>query len=145
MYFNPMYFVFALPALILALIAQARVQSAVNKYSRVRTSRNATGAQVARAILDNAGLPTASSGRARRCRSAASRGSPWTSAICRCGTPTASRSSRAASRRSRPRGWEVRHNGDFNALAEHFPDALATSDGVCLCHVFSLSVHSSST
>ena len=57
MYFNPMYFVFALPALILALIAQARVQSAVNKYSRVRTSRNATGAQVARAILDNAGLP----------------------------------------------------------------------------------------
>ena len=57
MYFNPMYFVFALPALILALIAQARVQSDVNKYSRVRTSRNATGAQVARAILDNAGLP----------------------------------------------------------------------------------------
>ncbi|MCC7361865.1 MAG: zinc metallopeptidase [Anaerolineales bacterium] len=57
MYFNPLYFVFALPALILALIAQARVQSAVNKYSRVRTSRNATGAQVARAILDNAGLP----------------------------------------------------------------------------------------
>ena len=56
MYFDPMYFVFALPALILALIAQARVRSAVNKYSRVRTMRGVTGAQVARAILDNAGL-----------------------------------------------------------------------------------------
>jgi hypothetical protein len=56
MYFNPMYFVFALPALILAMIAQARVRSAVNKYSQVRTLRNITGAQVARAILDNAGL-----------------------------------------------------------------------------------------
>src|SRR5690349_9215010 len=56
MYFNPMYFVFALPALILAMIAQARVRSAYNKYSRVRTMRGATGAQTARAILDFAGL-----------------------------------------------------------------------------------------
>jgi Zn-dependent membrane protease YugP len=56
MYFNPMYFVFALPALILALIAQARVRSAVNKYSRVRTMRGVTGARVARALLDSAGL-----------------------------------------------------------------------------------------
>jgi Zn-dependent membrane protease YugP len=55
MYFNPMYFVFALPALILALIAQARVRSAVNKYSRVRTMRGVTGARVARALLDSAG------------------------------------------------------------------------------------------
>ncbi len=56
MYFNPMYFVFALPALILALIAQWRVSAAVNKYSRVPTSRGLTGARVARAILDSAGL-----------------------------------------------------------------------------------------
>ena len=56
MYFNPMYFVFALPALILALIAQARVRSAVSKYSKVYTGRGVTGARVARAILDNAGL-----------------------------------------------------------------------------------------
>lgn len=56
MYFDPMYFVFALPALILALIAQARVRSAVNKYSQVYTGRGVTGARVARAILDNAGL-----------------------------------------------------------------------------------------
>ncbi|MCC6190813.1 MAG: zinc metallopeptidase [Anaerolineales bacterium] len=56
MYFNPMYFVFALPALLLAMIAQARVRSAVNKYSRVRTLRGVSGAQVARALLDSAGL-----------------------------------------------------------------------------------------
>jgi Zn-dependent membrane protease YugP len=56
MYFNPWYFVFALPALILAMIAQARVRSAVNKYSRVYTGRGVTGARVARALLDQAGL-----------------------------------------------------------------------------------------
>lgn len=56
MYFDPMYFVFALPALVLALYAQWRVSSAVNKYSRVPTGRGTTGARVARAILDSAGL-----------------------------------------------------------------------------------------
>ncbi len=56
MYFDPWYFVFALPALVLALIAQARVRSTVNKYSRVFTGRGATGARVARALLDFHGL-----------------------------------------------------------------------------------------
>jgi Zn-dependent membrane protease YugP len=55
-YFDPLYFVFALPALLLALIAQWRVQAAINKYSRVPTGRGATGARVARAILDGYGL-----------------------------------------------------------------------------------------
>src|SRR5574341_367248 len=55
-YFDPLYLVFALPALLLALIAQWRVQAAVNKYSRVHTGRGATGASVARAILDGYGL-----------------------------------------------------------------------------------------
>jgi Zn-dependent membrane protease YugP len=48
--------VFSLPALLLALIAQWRVQAAINKYSRVYTGRGATGARVARAILDGYGL-----------------------------------------------------------------------------------------
>jgi len=56
MYFNPLYLVFSLPALILALIAQWRVQAAMNKYSRVFTGRGATGAKVARALLDAYGL-----------------------------------------------------------------------------------------
>ena len=55
-YFNPLYLVFSLPALLLALIAQWRVQAAINKYSRVYTVRGATGARVARAILDGYGL-----------------------------------------------------------------------------------------
>ncbi len=55
-FFDPMYFVFALPALILAMIAQWRVKATVNKYSRVLTGRGQTGARVARALLDYHGL-----------------------------------------------------------------------------------------
>jgi Zn-dependent membrane protease YugP len=50
------YFLFALPALLLGLYAQARVKSAFNKYSKVRTMRGVTGAQVARTLLDAQGL-----------------------------------------------------------------------------------------
>ena len=55
-YFDPMYFVFALPALILAMFAQWRVKAAVSKYSKVFTGRGQTGARVARALLDFHGL-----------------------------------------------------------------------------------------
>jgi uncharacterized protein len=56
MIFDPLYFVFALPALLLGLYAQAKVRGNFNKYSQVRTSRGVTGAQVARTLLDGAGL-----------------------------------------------------------------------------------------
>jgi uncharacterized protein len=56
MYLDPMYFVFALPALVLAMYAQWRVRSAVNKYSKVQTGRGVTGARVARSLLDSYGL-----------------------------------------------------------------------------------------
>jgi uncharacterized protein len=56
MFWNPLYLVFALPAFLLAMYAQWRVQSAVSKYSRVYAGRGFTGAAVARAILDAAGL-----------------------------------------------------------------------------------------
>ena len=55
-FFDPMYFVFALPALILAMFAQWRVKATVNKYSKVLTGRGQTGARVARALLDYHGL-----------------------------------------------------------------------------------------
>lgn len=42
--------------LILGMWAQARVKSAFGKYSRVRASSNATGAQAAREILNAAGI-----------------------------------------------------------------------------------------
>jgi Zn-dependent membrane protease YugP len=55
-WFDPMYLVFALPALILGLIAQAKVQGAFNRYSRVRTYSGVTGAKAARMLLDANGL-----------------------------------------------------------------------------------------
>lgn len=56
MYFSPLYLILALPGLLLGLWAQARVKGAFNKYSKVRTTRNVTGAQVARMLLDAQGL-----------------------------------------------------------------------------------------
>lgn len=56
MYFDPLYLVFALPGLLLGLYAQSRVKSNFNKYARVRTARNVTGAEVARQLLDAQGL-----------------------------------------------------------------------------------------
>ncbi len=50
------WLLFALPGLILGLWAQYRVKGAFNKYSKVRTARNLTGAQVARALLNEQGL-----------------------------------------------------------------------------------------
>jgi len=55
-FFNPMYFVFALPALLLALYAQWRVKSTYAKYAQVANATRMTGAEVARRLLDAAGL-----------------------------------------------------------------------------------------
>ena len=55
-FYNPTFLCFMIPALILGFIAQAAVKSKFNKYSRVRTMRGLTGAQVARQILDSNGL-----------------------------------------------------------------------------------------
>ncbi len=55
-FFDPLYLVFALPALLLGLWAQWRVQSAFRRYAEVRASGNLTGAQIARRILDYSGL-----------------------------------------------------------------------------------------
>lgn len=55
-YFDPMYFVFAMPALLLAMWAQWKVSSAYEKYTRVRNARNLTGVQVAQYLLRANGL-----------------------------------------------------------------------------------------
>ncbi|MDI3534039.1 MAG: uncharacterized protein PWQ82_404 [Thermosediminibacterales bacterium] len=58
--FFPFYFdptmIILLPALALAMYAQAKIQSTFAKYLRVRASSGLTGAQVARRLLDNHGL-----------------------------------------------------------------------------------------
>ena len=55
-YFDPIWLLFALPGLILGLWAQSRVRGAFNRYSKVKTVRGVTGAQVARRLLDEQGL-----------------------------------------------------------------------------------------
>lgn len=56
MIFDPVYFLFIGPALLLSLWASFRTKSAFNKYSKVRTARGLTGAQAAQVLLDRAGI-----------------------------------------------------------------------------------------
>jgi Zn-dependent membrane protease YugP len=56
MYFDPLYFVFALPPMLLGLWAQFKVKSAFNKYSQVRTQSGISGSEAARRILERGGL-----------------------------------------------------------------------------------------
>lgn len=55
-YFDPMYLVLALPALILAFFAQYKVRSTYAKYSRVRNMRGLSGLDAARWLLGSSGL-----------------------------------------------------------------------------------------
>ncbi len=55
-FFDPLYLLFALPALLLAMFAQWKVSSAYNKYSQVRNAKNLTGQQVAAYLLRANGL-----------------------------------------------------------------------------------------
>ncbi|RXK88481.1 zinc metallopeptidase [Chlorobaculum sp. 24CR] len=55
-YFDPAYFLFALPPLLLGIWAQFKVKSAFKKYSQVATRNGMTGAQAALRILQQSGL-----------------------------------------------------------------------------------------
>ncbi len=55
-YFNPLYWLFALPGLLIGIWAQIKLSSAYGKYSQVPVDSGMTGAQAAREILDQAGL-----------------------------------------------------------------------------------------
>lgn len=55
-FFDTGMIIFVIPAMIFAMYAQSKVRSAYERYSRVRSSSSITGAQVARTILDGAGL-----------------------------------------------------------------------------------------
>jgi len=56
MYFDPLYFVFALPPMLLGLWAQFKVKSAFKKYSQVPTQSGVNGSQAAQRILERGGL-----------------------------------------------------------------------------------------
>lgn len=53
--FDYTYFLFIVPAIIITLIAQVRVQSAFSRYSRVPTRRGLTGEQAASAVASFGG------------------------------------------------------------------------------------------
>ncbi len=56
MFFDPYQLLFAVPALLLALWAQAKVKRAFHKYSQVTLRRPVSGADVAWAIVRSSGL-----------------------------------------------------------------------------------------
>ena len=56
MAFDPMYYLFALPALIISGIAQMLVKSRFAKYSKVAARSRMTGADAARHLLQRAGV-----------------------------------------------------------------------------------------
>ena len=55
-FFDTGMIIFVIPAIIFAMYAQSKVRSAYERYSRIPSSSRITGAQMARAILDRAGL-----------------------------------------------------------------------------------------
>jgi Zn-dependent membrane protease YugP len=56
MFFDPIYLVFAAPALILSMWASYRVRTAFGHYSQIGTARGFSGAEAAQRLLDDAGL-----------------------------------------------------------------------------------------
>jgi len=56
MLFDPMYFLFIGPGLLLSLWASFRVKRTFKKYSKVRSGRGLTGAEAAQELLRNAGI-----------------------------------------------------------------------------------------
>ncbi|MGI8424917.1 MAG: zinc metallopeptidase [Chloroflexota bacterium] len=56
MLFDPLYWALALPPLLLAFYAQMKVRSTYGKYSKIANAHGLSGADVARRLLDSAGL-----------------------------------------------------------------------------------------
>lgn len=55
-YFDQYYLILVVPALIISMIAQMQVKGTFNKYSRVGSAKNMTGAEVARHLLQSNGI-----------------------------------------------------------------------------------------
>lgn len=54
MFFDPVYFLFLIPGVLLAMWAQARISSAYNNASQIPAARGITGAEAAQALLRDA-------------------------------------------------------------------------------------------
>ncbi|MDK2788661.1 MAG: uncharacterized protein PWP07_1906, partial [Epulopiscium sp.] len=56
MYIEPSYIFLVVPAILLTMYAQSKVNTTFNKYLRVASISGYTGAEAARAILHSAGI-----------------------------------------------------------------------------------------
>src|SRR5471030_1677019 len=56
--FDPLFFLFALPGLLIGIWAQIKLSHSYGKYSKVAVESGMTGAEAARRILNDAGLNT---------------------------------------------------------------------------------------
>lgn len=56
MFFDPLYFIIAIPGLLLTLWAQWRVNSTYDKYAKIGNSRGITGVEAADILIRQAGL-----------------------------------------------------------------------------------------
>src|SRR5574339_430595 len=56
LYFDPMYFIFMIPAFIIMALASWYVRSSYNKWSRIRASSGLTGAQAAQRLISTGNL-----------------------------------------------------------------------------------------
>ncbi len=65
MIFDPVYFIFLAPALLLSFWASWRVKKNFNKYSKIGTARGITGAQAAAEVLRDSGITDVQVVRAR--------------------------------------------------------------------------------
>jgi len=60
MFFDPMYLIFAVPGLVLALLASFLTKSTFSRYSQVASAYGMTGAQAAQKMLSEAGVTNVS-------------------------------------------------------------------------------------
>src|SRR5574339_717609 len=56
LYFDPMYFIFMIPAFIIMALASWYVRSSYNKWSRIRATSGLTGAQAAQRLISTGNL-----------------------------------------------------------------------------------------
>ncbi|MEM9004788.1 MAG: zinc metallopeptidase [Cyanobacteria bacterium P01_F01_bin.86] len=56
MFFDPMYFVFMVPGIVLTMWAQSKVKGTYRRYAQVRSTMGMTGSQVAQTILNKKGI-----------------------------------------------------------------------------------------
>jgi Zn-dependent membrane protease YugP len=56
LFFDPRYFIFMLPAILLMMVTQWYVNSAYNKWSRVQARSRLTGAEAAQRLISSGGL-----------------------------------------------------------------------------------------